>query len=568
MSGTGTDLATFLQTNYSGITNQVSQQLGGGINYATLGAAWDMAQNQLLSIGSRDEQTVLNIAIDIVRQACISLLNQQSYQQPNMYQPQMQPMYHQQLRPGAGFVQGMLNTCTKPNVDLYKDTPSQSSSPMGGSTMSPDVLKAANTGRGIPISNKTIPNAKLATNTKVNHSETNIVNPPAYKLTEEDEDVIIDAEPTPVAKRKIALKELSMAELKSKKNEVEISLPSDKDKISKVLYTSGGIDIATLYRGKIESAGFKDVCGLNEFLKSNAINCVGNWYTHVEYIKLHSLKIPHTEGAKQLKAIKDCIDKKDSVRVQLVKILDVINASTKLTGDSIDRFIVGLINKYTCRYYLEFGETYGEIEFDSIEEIIGVLGSAEPKHHVGLWESSVIKDRLSELAGKIVNKLSNMSIYDIHNATDVPFIMTAIGSYTTEDHIALRSIEEALTSKNLATGAKKTAETKDLQNDPCYGEIKKYMVVGLDEVAVISNCELNGFYSADDTEQIHLTVGLFEVGTNIDMTNNVFDKFFNAFSVNSVFCDLLIYPKFNIGVQYITFIAENSKGENVIRLVY
>ena len=556
------DSASFLTQQRNTICNLALPHVQDAnlINYA-----WDMCNlNMQNAVVNKNTADAISAAVNVLLNCCSTLKQQYTqpqpaYQQP-VYQQQFfgQPMYQQ---PMAGYAQNhMFRSQPIDNSSFYGSAPQTANTtkivptqaPAAGMAVSQEVLNMANSPRGTSIRNKDIPTSKPTGN------DSRVVNVKPVRQQKIIDTTAVPSkepnEPVKLNKEQKLLKGLNMIDLKNNKDEVVIGV-STGDVMKKRVLADGGITLATLYRGMITSIGFRNICGLNQFVTDNFLGSkAGKWYVHAEYMQLHGLKIPYSEGSKQLNLIKDAISSEDPPKVQIDKIMDIVDTSTKMTGDAIDRFLVGLVNKYTSKGYLGFQSKYHEVRFDSMRDISSVLGSTEPRNHVGLWESKVHKDKLEDLVAKILCKAMRMHVYNMNSTEDVPSIMTSIGSYTADNGFIIKSIEDDLINKNIAVENKRASGVKELKANPCYQELQKYVVVGINEVGVISNCSMDVFYEED--EDI-ISISPLEIEFS-NAAESSFEKLFINYSANSVFSDLLIYPKPYVSVKYMTFMDEGT----------
>ena len=164
-----------------------------------------------------------------------------------------------------------------------------------------------------------------------------------------------------------------------------------------------------------------------------------------------------------------------------------MDTATRLGGDSIDKFIVGMMNTYTKLGYLGRNTVYEDLVFDSISDVLSILGPTKPEKFADIWLDTATKKRVEAVLSIALKKLATIRIYSIDTAADIAMIMSCIGSKYADNGCTLRTIESELLLK-ASSVAEDTVSDDELQSSPCYGEIKKYTVVGLDSTIIYTNC--------------------------------------------------------------------------------
>lgn len=293
--------------------------------------------------------------------------------------------------------------------------------------------------------------------------------------------------PTPELKElKIsqALREIKMLEAKDCTKSLDIKFESEKDSISRLIYASEGRKIATLYTGTLKSMGFKSPFAARQYVEDNILTALDDmFYTHVEYLELTPLLINNPEGTRLFNLIYKELNSDDNMSAldAFTKIQTILNSGTRLAGDGIDKFIISLVNEYTRIGFIESYGEYSEIEFDSITDILNILGPNKPSKYLGLWSDNDYKRRIEILACLVLRMLRSLESFSIDNSGDIEQIMSCIGSVVTDEGVMLSSI------KDMLPVARTKEAREEIQSNECYGEIKKYTVVAVPKYLVYSN---------------------------------------------------------------------------------
>ena len=508
------------------IVTQVMNELSGGNPnvYKFLEQAWIANQTRFISvldgIRTRDGQLTTASVSGYIRGELASILNaQQGYQTqqyPQQYPQQQMPQYqpnNPMYNPQAGFyapppAQQVFRqsppppppqvTMPQPQQPQYQQAPppqqytnnfmaqqySQFNLGGGGSTMSQDVINQSNARTQAPrIPTAPPPQTPKETYTASIEAEV----PVNIKNATMSEQELTSKKETEEARY---VRELTMLSEKDCKSVVTLGFDNKEDAIRKLVYTSeDGINMATLYTGEIRSRGFRNVYSIKQYIEDDILSEHDDGiYANIRYTKLHSIRVDHEEGVRLFKAIKESFSNNTTKpRAQLIKIKEVLDTATRLGGDSIDKFIVGMMNTYTKLGYLGRDTVYEDLVFDSISDVLSILGPTKPEKFADIWLDAATKKRVESVLSIALKKLASIRIYSINAAEDIPTIMACVGSKYADNGCTLRTIEAALLLKASSID-NITISSDELQSDPCYGEIKKYTVVGLDSTIIYTNC--------------------------------------------------------------------------------
>ena len=508
------------------IVTQVMNELSGGNPnvYKFLEQAWIANQARFISvldgIRTRDGQLTTASVSGYIRGELAGILNaQQGYQTqqypqqyPQQQMPQYQPnnpMYNPQARfyapPPSQQVFRQSPPPPPPQVTMpqpqqpqYQQAPppqqytnnfmaqqySQFNLGGGGSTMSQDVINQSNARTQAPrIPTAPPPQTPKETYTASIEAEV----PVNIKNATMSEQELTSKKETEEARY---VRELTMLSEKDCKSVVTLGFDNKEDAIRKLVYTSeDGINMATLYTGEIRSRGFRNVYSIKQYIEDDILSEHDDGiYANIRYTKLHSIRVDHEEGVRLFKAIKESFSNNTTKpRAQLIKIKEVLDTATRLGGDSIDKFIVGMMNTYTKLGYLGRDTVYEDLVFDSISDVLSILGPTKPEKFADIWLDAATKKRVESVLSIALKKLASIRIYSINAAEDIPTIMACVGSKYADNGCTLRTIEAALLLKASSID-NITISSDELQSDPCYGEIKKYTVVGLDSTIIYTNC--------------------------------------------------------------------------------
>ena len=500
------------------VTQVINELSGGNPNvYKFLEQAWVTNQARWISIldsiRARDGQLTTATVSGYIRGELMGIMGaqqpgyQQQYpQQQTMGQyPGTNPMYN----PQAGFHVAPLSqqvfrqsapqpqvTMPQPQQPQYQQPPPQQYTnnfmaqqysqfnPGGGSTISQEVINQSNARTQAPrIPTAPPPQTPKETYTASIEAEV----PSNIKNATMSEQELTAKKETEEARY---VRELTMLNEKDCKSVVTLGFDNKEDAIKKLVYTSeDGINMATLYIGEIKSRGFRNVYSIKQYIEDDILSEHDDGvYANVRYTKLHSVRVDHEEGVRLFKAIKDSFSNNTTKpRAQLTKIKEVLDTATRLGGDSIDKFIVDIMNTYTKLGYLGRDTVYEDLVFDSISDVLSILGPTKPEKFADIWLDAATKKRVESVLSIALKKLASIRIYSINVSEDIPAIMACIGSKYADNGCTLRTIEAALSLK-AANIDNITISSDELQSDPCYGEIKKYTVVGLDSTIIYTNC--------------------------------------------------------------------------------
>ena len=504
------------------------------------------------SRGQMTETDVINIVYNALYARCAAFSQQQGggymqqmYQQQPQYQSTGYVNYTQNfMGPGLSNMQGAQVN----NGHLYSDPDSTiKTNPIGGTVMSPDVLNASSSNAKIVYPQQSRPTQRQVQQPKQRTPVEAVIPVNRYEVEVESDNDIDDNEELK------AVKELTMLSAKDCKATVELVLPNQNDKFSKSIFSVKGVDVATMYTGEIKSKGFKTSGMLYHHLIDNVFGELeGKWYIHANYTKLIGTKTGTTDGAKSFKAMKTILaDEVSSIRTKLLRIKDVIDGAVKLTGDGIDALITSMVNDYTSRGYLDIEGEFDSVTFDCIMDIINVLGTTKPVKFTKIWAAPNMKDKLNDITGIVLNKLEHAKIYNLETIGDIPFIMDCIGSKTTDDNVAFRTIESQLLNRRSKTKADPSDEP--LQSNPCYGEVKKYTVIGIDEVAIFTNCTLDALNVAGQPD----CFAGYRLAVNRDDIDSYFEYFLTNYSANSIVGSMTIQHTPTVTLQYTMYLDDD-----------
>jgi len=509
------------------IVTQVMNELSGGNPnvYKFLEQAWIANQARFISVldgmRARDGQLTTASVSGYIRGELAGILNtQQGYQPqqyPQQYPQQQVPQYqpnNSMYNPQAGFYVSPLSqqvfrqgppppqvTMPQPQQPQYQQAPppqqytnnfmaqqySQFSLGGGGSTMSQEVINQSNAGSQPRQEPKmpTVPPLQPQKEKYATSVEAEI--PVNIKNATISEQELMTKKETEEARY---VRELTMLSEKDCKNVLTLGFDNKEDAIKKFVYTSeDGINMATLYIGEIRSRGFRNVYSIKQYIEDDILSERDDGvYANIRYTKLHSIRVDHEEGVRLFKAIKESFSNNTTKpRAQLIKIKEVLDTATRLGGDSIDKFIVGMMNTYTKLGYLGRDTVYEDLVFDSISDVLSILGPTKPEKFADIWLDTATKKRVEAVLSIALKKLATIRIYSIDTAADIAMIMSCIGSKYADNGCTLRTIESELLLK-ASSVAEDTVSDDELQSSPCYGEIKKYTVVGLDSTIIYTNC--------------------------------------------------------------------------------
>jgi len=487
--------ATTIQ-NIRQIAQAVINELSGG-NPATAAFLNDMYSRNIARLLDSLEYIYVQRGGAIDRQTAAQYLHNELAGMLNQYMQQQQQQ-RQMMSPGGPYQSmGYQNTMNSNVYGQQQIPPQQYSSNFahipsaqsyhagaGGMAMDPNAIQAANS-RSRNVQDMRIspdpPQVKREYEAVVEYEE-----PPRVVNVTRDVPTVIEAEESEEDRY---VQELKMLNSKDCKTVMELSFDNKDDAIKKLVYNSSDdIEIATLYTGEIRSRGFRNAYSIKQYIEDELLSEQdSSVYTSIKYTKLHGLRIDNAEGVKLFSEIKGAFVKsKIKPRDQLVKIKEVLDGATRLAGDNIDKFIIGYINTYTKLGYLERNGDYSDIVFDSISDILGILGPVKPDKFVKLWLNTKLKQRIESILTITLRLLSTIRVYSLETPADIPFIMSSIGSKLAEDGATLRTIESDL----LQAACDIKLANDELQSNLCYGEIKKYTVVGVDATIIYTTCSV------------------------------------------------------------------------------
>lgn len=482
---------------------------------------WGQIQNILASGAQLNPLELRNTVENGLVTQIKMLQQQQQYQQPyGVMGPQFSGYMPSNL--------GSLNSVAMPVIQSGVPNNLYGNAASGSTSMSQQVLQQAS---GIQPSPNYLSLKSAIEQRKVEQKQ------PVITQIEVETEPVIDTEPV-ISKE---TEEVYMLNVKDCKILPVLNL-ANGDTCSEFKFELDGLCAARLFSCDIVSRGFLNEHSATAYAMDNLMDAeIGRVFASIAYTKLIGLPINNNTGAGVFKSLKAVVGSDDlSAKSQLLKIKDILDATSRIAGNIVDELITSMINSVTTKDVLQVPDTE-RVKFDDIDDIIMAMTSVKKSKYPALTSNQESVELLNAVVLKVIKTIGNATVYNFETVADVPYVMDCIGSKRVND-VTLRSMEPDL----LATKSKSTKTTVSVKDHPLYPEIKKYTVIGIPSTVIYTNCEVM-IDSCDEDECFSISDIMYD-----DSQPTTYIEFFikNYRTTEHLYADLIVSQNANLQFKY------------------